>query len=127
MLQMPFVDGAFDCVTCGWVIEHLPDPVPGLREVGRVLKPGGSALILTTEDTLSGALVSRTWKCRTYNREELQSACREAGLPWKEQLWFTRMHRFFKMGGILVEAMKPEVDDCQPVVTASPVLQPSSA
>ncbi len=127
MLQMPFVDGAFDCVTCGWVIEHLPDPVPGLREVGRVLKPGGSALILTTEDTLSGALVSRTWKCRTYNRGELQSACLEAGLPWKEQLWFTRMHRFFKMGGILVEAVKPETDDCQPAISAAPVLQPSSA
>jgi ubiquinone/menaquinone biosynthesis C-methylase UbiE len=127
MLQMPFSDGAFDCVTCGWVIEHLPDPVPGLREVGRVLRPGGSALILTTEDTFYGALVSRTWKCRTYNRDELRSACLEAGLPWKEQLWFTRMHRFFKMGGILVEATKPTADESQPVVSASPALQPSSA
>lgn len=107
MVRMPFVDDAFEVVTCGWVIEHLPDPVPGLREVGRVLKPGGSALILTTEDTLSGAVVSRTWKCRTYNRAELKRACTEAGLPWKEQLWFTRVHRFFKMGGILVQATKP--------------------
>jgi ubiquinone/menaquinone biosynthesis C-methylase UbiE len=110
MLRMPFVDNAFDCVTCGWVIEHLPDPVPGLREIGRVLKPGGSALILATEDTLSGAVVSRAWNCRTYNRVELQRACCEAGIPWKEQLWFTRMHRFFKMGGILVKATKPAVD-----------------
>src|SRR5580692_707148 len=23
MLRMPFADGVFDCVTCGWVIEHL--------------------------------------------------------------------------------------------------------
>lgn len=109
MLRMPFVDNAFDCVMLGYVIEHLPDPVPGLREVGRVLKPGGSALILATEDTLSGAVVSRTWKCRTYNRDELQRACIEAGLPWKEQLWFTGIHRFFKMGGILVEATKPDL------------------
>ena len=107
MMRMPFADESFDCVTCGWVLEHLPDPLPGLREVARVLKPGGHALILATEDTLSGAVVSRTWKCRTYNREELRLACEESGLPWEKQLWFTRFHRFFKMGGILVSARKP--------------------
>jgi ubiquinone/menaquinone biosynthesis C-methylase UbiE len=110
MTRMPFADGSFDCITCGWVIEHLPDPRPGLREFGRVLRPGGSVLLLATEDTLPGAVVSRTWKCRTFNRKELQEACDETGLPWKEQFWFTRMHRFFKMGGILVEATKPLED-----------------
>ena len=108
LMNLPFADNSFDCATCGWVIEHLPDPKPGLREIGRVLRPGGSALILATEDTLSGAFTSRTWKCRTYNRTELRRACEEAGLPWKSQLWFTRIHRFFKMGGILVEAVKPD-------------------
>ena len=107
LMQMPFRDGAFDCITCGWVIEHLPDPIPGLQEMRRVLKPGGSLLLLASEDTFLGALVSRTWKCRTYNREELQRACENAGLPWKEELFFTKAHRFFKMGGILVEARKP--------------------
>lgn len=107
VMRMPFADGAFDCVTCGWVLEHLPDPRPGLSEIARVLRPSGSALLLATEDTLSGAIVSRTWKCRTYNRQEFHTACDEAGLPWREQLWFTRMHQFFKMGGILVEAIKP--------------------
>lgn len=106
LMRLPFADDTFDCVTCGWVIEHLPDPRPGLQEIGRVLQPGGSLLLLATEETFLGALVSRTWKCRTYNRQELQSACEESGLPWKEQLWFTRLHRFFKMGGILVEAVK---------------------
>jgi SAM-dependent methyltransferase len=110
MMRMPFADGTFDCVTCGWVIEHLPDPRPGLREIGRVLRPGARALILATEDTVSGAFVSRTWRCRTYNRSELERACDEAGLPWKAQLWFTPVHRFFKMGGILVEAIKPNVE-----------------
>ena len=106
LLRLPFADDAFDCVTCGWVIEHLPDPRPGLQEIGRVLEPGGSLLLLATEETFLGALVSRTWKCRTYNRQELREACEANGLPWKEQLWFTRLHRFFKMGGILVEAVK---------------------
>lgn len=108
MMRMPFADASFDCVTCGWVLEHLPDPRPGLQEIARVLKPGGSALILATEDTLSGAFVSRTWKCRTYNRDDLRSACEESGLQWEEQLWFTRIHRFFKMGGILFSVRKAE-------------------
>ena len=108
MMNMPFADATFDCITCGWVIEHLPDPRPGLQEFERVLKPGGSVLLLATEDTLQGALTSRTWKCRTYNRNELKTACDDSGLPWKEELWFTPVHRFFKMGGILVEATKPE-------------------
>ncbi len=105
--RLPFQDNSFGCVTCGWVLEHLPDPQPGLKEMCRVLRPAGSMLLLATEDTLTGAVVSRTWKCRTYNRNELRDACESAGLPWKDELWFTRVHRFFKMGGILVEATKP--------------------
>jgi ubiquinone/menaquinone biosynthesis C-methylase UbiE len=110
LMRMPFTENSFDCVTCGWVLEHLPDPKPGLSEIERVLRPGGSALILATEDTFSGAVVSRTWKCRTYNRDELQKSCEAVGLPWQEQLWFTRVHRFFKMGGILVQTTKPLLD-----------------
>lgn len=109
MTRLPFDDASFDCITCGWVIEHLPDPGPGLAEMGRVLRPGGSLLLLATEDTYSGMLTSHTWKCRTYNRQELQQACNEAGLPWHAQLWFTPIHRFFRLGGILVEAQKPAV------------------
>ena len=60
MLRMPFVDGAFDCVTCGWVIEHLPDPVPGLREVGRVLKPGGSAVSPSPPRAVTAAMWSNS-------------------------------------------------------------------
>ncbi|MGE3317392.1 MAG: class I SAM-dependent methyltransferase, partial [Planctomycetaceae bacterium] len=88
LMHLPFADDTFDCATCGYVIEHLPDPRPGLKEIERVLRPGGSVLILATEDTFSGALTSRTWKCRTYNRAELKRACEDSGVPWKSQLWF---------------------------------------
>lgn len=110
LTQLPFADNSFDCITCGWVIEHLPDPRPGLRELSRVLQPGGRLLLLATEDTLPGMVVSRTWQCRTYNRRELRATCEEVGLPWRSQLWFTPIHRFFKIGGILVEAQKPWKD-----------------
>ncbi len=104
--HLPFADATFDCVTCGYVLEYLPDPVPGLAELGRVLKPGGSLLLAATEDTYTGYLNGRVWKCRTFNRDELRKVCAQAGLPWDRQLWFTKMHQFFKLGGILVEARK---------------------
>lgn len=106
MTHLPFADESFDCITCGYVLEHLHDPMPGLVEFHRVLKPGGRLFMLATEDTVQGVLTSRTWKCRTYNRTELHDACVTAGLPWRSQLWFTPIHRFFKLGGILFEAEK---------------------
>jgi len=111
MTRLPFADASFDCVTCGYVIEHLPDPRPGLEEMARVLSPGGSLYLLATEDTYSGAMTSRAWKCRTYNREELREACMLSGLPWHNELWFTPLHQMFRMGGILVEARKPIAAD----------------
>ena len=57
--RLPFADGAFDCVTCGYVLEHLPDARPGLAELARVMQRGGRMLLLTTEDNFSGAWTSR--------------------------------------------------------------------
>ena len=42
LTRLPFADGAFDCITCGYVLEHLPDPQPGLAEMARVLAKGGA-------------------------------------------------------------------------------------
>ena len=40
-MAMKFEDNAFDAVTIGFGVPHLPDPQAGLCEVARVLKPGG--------------------------------------------------------------------------------------
>ena len=42
MLAMPFADGAFDLVVHSDTLEHVPDPVRGLSECRRVLRPGGA-------------------------------------------------------------------------------------
>lgn len=42
----PFADGAFDAVTMGFGIRNTPDVRATLREILRILKPGGAALIL---------------------------------------------------------------------------------
>ncbi len=102
--RLPYPDDHFDAIVCGWVLEHLPDPRPGLRELARVLKPvTGKLLLMVTEDTLTGSVCSRMWNCRTYNRQELRRVCLECGLQWTRPLWFSRLHRLFRLGGIIVE------------------------
>jgi SAM-dependent methyltransferase len=54
---LPFRDGSFDAVFAGELIEHLPDPRPGVAEFRRVLRPGGT-LILTTPNRLRLANVA---------------------------------------------------------------------
>jgi SAM-dependent methyltransferase len=43
--QLPYADASFDLVTALDVVEHLDDDLGGLREMRRVLRPGGRALL----------------------------------------------------------------------------------
>ncbi len=43
--RMPFTDGEFGLVTMKHVLEHTPEPRAALREVRRILKPGGGLFI----------------------------------------------------------------------------------
>lgn len=106
LIQLPFSDESFDGVTCGYVLEHLPDPRPGLVEMTRVLRTGGRMLLLTTEDSFSGAWTSRFWCCQTFNRQALAQMWAELGLVCRQELWFTKMHKAIRAGGICVELEK---------------------
>ena len=106
LAHLPFADESFDCVTCGYVLEHLPDARSGLAELARVMRTGSKMLLLTTEDNFSGAWTSRLWCCRTYNRQDLYETCQDLGLAWNKELWFSRMHKLLRAGGICVEIVK---------------------
>lgn len=46
--QLPWPDETFDIVFHHMVAEHLPDPTTAIREIARVLKPGGTLVFETT-------------------------------------------------------------------------------
>jgi demethylmenaquinone methyltransferase/2-methoxy-6-polyprenyl-1,4-benzoquinol methylase len=45
-MELPFRDDTFDCATVGWGLRNVPDISTGLREMTRVVKPGGKVVSL---------------------------------------------------------------------------------
>jgi SAM-dependent methyltransferase len=43
--RLPFPDGSFDRIIAAEVLEHIPDDVAAIRELARVLRPGGSMAV----------------------------------------------------------------------------------
>jgi ubiquinone/menaquinone biosynthesis C-methylase UbiE len=109
---LPFRDGAFDVVTCRIAAHHFADVATAMREVRRVLKPGGSFLlqdILGHDDAAAAAFVTEVERrrdpshVRAYRAVEWKAFLRAAGLtvmdtavvtkgrPWEEWTTRTRM------------------------------------
>ncbi len=47
---LPFQDNSFDWILCNHVLEHIPNDRLAMRELHRVLAPGGSAMLLVPLD-----------------------------------------------------------------------------
>jgi len=46
--ELPFETASFDIVTCTVSFDYLNKPLEVMKEVGRVLKPGGSVILSTS-------------------------------------------------------------------------------
>jgi len=78
--RLPFEDGSFDVVWSSGSIEYWPNPVTGLRELRRVVEPGGQVLVVGP-DYPDSALFQRLADAIMlfYDEEEADRMFREAG------------------------------------------------
>ncbi len=110
---LPFPDGAFDRVLSREVIEHVASPRAMVREIARVLRPGGVAVITTENeeslgptnlwDSRIGAWLSRWLKVPTvalsYRDEapsvgEMKTICASSGLVLREVLYDGAVYKY---------------------------------
>lgn len=110
LYNIPYPAATFDKVILSEVLEHIPDDVHALREVARVIRPGGLIAITVphanypfwwdpinkTLETLfkthiRRGLLAGIWAnhVRLYTREQLQSAVLSAGLEIVKERSFT--------------------------------------
>jgi len=45
-MELPFPDNTFDCATVGWGLRNVPDILTVVKEMNRVVKPGGKVVSL---------------------------------------------------------------------------------
>ncbi len=78
--NLPYRDGVFDCAWSSGSIEYWPEPVEGLREMRRVVRPEGRALVVGPRQP-SNRLLARLADSVMlfYTREEASEMFREAG------------------------------------------------
>jgi SAM-dependent methyltransferase len=84
---MPFLDGAFRTVLANCALEHMPDLEGVLREVRRVLQPGGTFVFTVPNDVHNRNLVVG----RLLNGAGLH----RAAAAYRD--WFRRMQHHFHM------------------------------
>ncbi|AUC83477.1 class I SAM-dependent methyltransferase [Lacinutrix sp. Bg11-31] len=48
--NLPFEDNSYDIILCNHVLEHIPDDTEAMRELFRVMKPGGYGIFQIPQD-----------------------------------------------------------------------------
>jgi ubiquinone/menaquinone biosynthesis C-methylase UbiE len=85
--ELPFGDGEFTVITCTTAFHHFPDPAAAVKEIARVLAPGGRALLADfISDTPPVAVVDAVLRrverghVRVHKSSDLEALFSDAGL-----------------------------------------------
>lgn len=65
-MALPFENDVFDCVTVGWGLRNVPDIFEVVREMARVVKPGGKVVSLDMAQPVTPVFKELYWLC--FNR-----------------------------------------------------------
>jgi SAM-dependent methyltransferase len=60
--RLPFRDGVFDTVLAQLVVHFMADPVAGLREMGRITRPGGTVAACVWDHGGGGGPLAAFWR-----------------------------------------------------------------
>ena len=92
--QLPFASGVFDVALCIDVLPHLPDAGPALRELRRVLAPGGTLIVDSTNSIPAWTLAYPRYVGRRPGRW-LATWRAQGVLPeWRARVWHRRRAEF---------------------------------
>jgi SAM-dependent methyltransferase len=92
VLEMPFADDSFDLAVSLDVIEHLEDDLAALRELRRVVAPGGALLVtVPAYQWLWSGHDEINHHHRRYTRRSLQHAAEQAGWNQTRTTYFNSL------------------------------------
>jgi len=113
-LALPFRDARFDAVVSTEAFHWFPDPVQALRELRRVLVPGGRLLVSLVNPPAEwmsrAARATSLWLREPFDwptRDRMRERVREAGLDVVEQHLVLRLPFPFLLPTVLTEAVRP--------------------
>jgi malonyl-CoA O-methyltransferase len=75
LTELPFEDASFDCAYATESLEHAVEIDRAIRELCRVLKPGGKLVIIDKNAEHFGRLQTPAWE-KWFHRDELESLLR---------------------------------------------------
>jgi demethylmenaquinone methyltransferase/2-methoxy-6-polyprenyl-1,4-benzoquinol methylase len=92
--RLPYPDNSFDMVMTGHMLEHLPHPVTALREMVRVVRPGGLVFACITRRTLPGLWIHLLWRTHMVSPAEAENWLHRADLRHVRCMMPNRKSRF---------------------------------
>jgi len=94
--SLPWGDNSFTCAAAANVFFFIEKPMVVLKELHRVLKPGGRLVITSVEDSMLPKLLFALWSHSIlYKNSEMESMLKQAGFQTVE---VKNVERFIQLG-----------------------------